>query len=130
MESPYTGSDMIHKTDWISHNINKLLHDTVNVIVTNMSTGTLDDFKKVFENDFWIDQSDEDEGIGSDDSMENNNNNVNDEQKYFELKPTEDVIYQQAEKPIRKTPKSLIKRSKSLLVINHFGSRIIQQIRR
>ena len=90
-----------------------------------MSTDTLAAFKKVFENDFWTDASDDDEGIGSDDSMESSNNN---NEEYYDETPANDSDI--SHQPARKATNSLIKRSKSLLVINHFGSRIIQHIRR
>ena len=80
---------------------------------------TLADLKKVFETEFWTDVSD-DEGIGSDDSMENGNNNDNEYQ-----------IQRSSQNDTDKNAiKNKIKRSKSLVAISQLRTRILDGISR
>lgn len=80
---------------------------------------TLADLKKVFETEFWTDVSD-DEGIGSDDSMENGN--TNDKEYQIQRSSQEDSD--------KNAIKNKIKRSKSLVAINQLRTRIIDGISR
>ena len=96
----------------------------------------LADLKKVFETDFWTESSsDDDEGIGSDDSMENSSNPADTE-------PEEATVTRHVTRPGLRVSEDddvevrghkrlgRIRRSKSLVAINQFGSRILQQFSR
>ena len=95
----------------------------------------LADLKKVFETEFWTESSsDDDEGIGSDDSMENTSNSADTESEEVAIMRTglresperEDDVEVRGHKRIG----GRIRRSKSLVAINQFGSRILQQFSR
>ena len=98
----------------------------------------LADLKKVFETEFWTESSsDDDEGIGSDDSMENTSNNADMESE--EAAVTRTGLRESSESPEREDDVEVrghkrlggrIRRSKSLVAINQFGSRILQQFSR
>ena len=86
----------------------------------------LSDLKKVFETEFWTDSSSDDEGIGSDDSMENGSNTTENETE--EARASR--VSESSESGREVGQQGRIKRSKSLVVINQFGSRILQQFSR
>ena len=98
----------------------------------------LADLKKVFETEFWTESSsDDDEGIGSDDSMENTSNSVDTESEEVGVSRT--GLRVSSESPEREDDVEIrghkrlggrIRRSKSLVAINQFGSRILQQFSR
>ena len=81
----------------------------------------LADLKKVFETEFWTESSSEDdEGIGSDDSMENSSNP--EEEAVMRVSPERDEV--------KRRLGGRIRRSKSLVAINQLGSRLLQQFSR
>ena len=90
------------------------------------SCNTLDDLRKVFETNFWNDVSD-DEGIGSDDSMENGTSSSGDNDSEKELYNT---VRFAGDKTKKRDFRNRIKRSKSLVAINQLSSRIFHQISR
>ena len=97
----------------------------------------LADLKKVFETEFWTESSsDDDEGIGSDDSMENTSNNADTDAEEADTANTRPDL-RVSESPEREDVEARgqkrlgrIRRSKSLVAINQFGSRILQQFSR
>ena len=100
-------------------------HDNV-MMEQAASCNTLDDLRKVFETNFWNDVS-EDEGIGSDDSMENGTSSSGDNDSEKELYNTVKLAGDRTKK---QDFRNRIKRSKSLVAINQLSSRIFHQISR
>ena len=90
---------------------------------------TLADMRKVFETEFWTDTS-EDEGIGSDDSMDNVKNHTGTVIISEKSIRSEKCAVNRHEQVSSLPTKNLIKRSRSLVAINQFGSRLMQQISR
>ena len=90
---------------------------------------TLADMRKVFETEFWTDTS-EDEGIGSDDSMDNVKNHTGTVIISEKSITSEKCAVNRHEQVSSLPTKNLIKRSRSLVAINQFGSRLMQQISR
>ena len=95
----------------------------------------LADLKKVFETEFWTESSsDDDEGIGSDDSMENTSNSVDTESEEASVTRISLRMSEEREDNVEvrghKRLGGRIRRSKSLVAINQFGSRILQQFSR
>ena len=94
---------------------------------TKAPQDALADLKKVFETEFWTESSSEDdEGIGSDDSMENTSNNEEEAAMRVSESPERDEVEARGQKRLG----GRIRRSKSLVAINQLGSRILQQFSR
>ena len=94
---------------------------------TGMDPGAADkwqDLRKMLESEFWTELSDDDEGIGSDESIEKVSNSSNEDIK--KKKKKEPDIF--SNKP--KDRENKIKRSRSVLAINQLRNKIIGPITR
>ena len=92
---------------------------------THLTSHTMDDrWRKILETGFWTELSDDDEGIGSDESIEQISNSSSEGDLKNKKKDAEFLI-QKARPQDNK-----IKRSRSVLVINQLRSKIIGQISR
>ena len=98
------------------------------------SADTLADLRAVFETEFWTDSgassSSEDEGIGSDDSMETGHREGSESGDTVTAGGDAGRNHDSGNSGGDKTFRSQIKRSKSLVAIAQFRSRLLQHISR
>ena len=83
------------------------------------------DLRKMLESEFWTELSEDDEGIGSDESIEQVSNSSNEDVKKKKKKKEPDIS---SNKP--KDRENKIKRSRSVLAINQLRNKIIGPISR